>query len=49
MLNEQQIALFQRNGFVNGGSVLDDDTVDVLRNEVLRVIDKMRGDVLDND
>ena len=40
MLNEQQIALYQRNGFVNGGPVLDDETVEVLRAEVLRVIDE---------
>ena len=40
MLNEQQLALFRHNGFVNGGPVLDDDRVEVLRAEVLRVIDE---------
>ena len=46
MLNDQQIALFQRNGFINGGPVLDDETVDVLRTEVLRVIDEReRSDI----
>lgn len=39
MLNEHQINLFKRNGFVNGGPVLDDATVEVLRSETLRVID----------
>ena len=46
MLNDQQIALFQRNGFINGGPVLDDETVDVLRTEVLRVIgERERSDI----
>ena len=40
MLNDQQLALYHRNGFVNGGQVLDDATVEVLRAEVLRVIDE---------
>ncbi|MEZ4870222.1 MAG: phytanoyl-CoA dioxygenase family protein [Caldilineaceae bacterium] len=40
MLSDHQIALYQRNGFVNGGPVLDDDVVEVLRAEVLRVIDE---------
>lgn len=38
-LSTQQISQYQRNGFVNGGLVLDDDTVETLRAEVLRVID----------
>lgn len=37
-LTEQQIDSYQRNGFVNGGPVLDDKTVEVLREETLRVI-----------
>ena len=46
MLNEQQIDLYHRNGFVNGGPVLDDATVDILRAEVLRVIDEReRADI----
>ncbi len=40
MLNQQQIDLFHRNGFVNGGPVLDANTVETLRAEVLRVIEE---------
>lgn len=46
MLNEHQVSLFQRNGFVNGGPVLDDETVEALRAETLRVIeDRERSDI----
>ncbi len=38
-LSELQMELYRRNGFVNGGPVLDDETVEVLRAETLRVID----------
>lgn len=38
-LSELQVELYRRNGFVNGGAVLDDETVEVLRAETLRVID----------
>jgi ectoine hydroxylase-related dioxygenase (phytanoyl-CoA dioxygenase family) len=37
-LSELQVDLYRRNGFVNGGPVLDDATVEVLRAETLRVI-----------
>ena len=39
MLNEQQLALYARNGFVNGGPVIEEDVLETLRTEVLRVID----------
>ena len=39
MLNPEQISQFERSGFVNGGAVLDDATVETLRQEVMRVID----------
>lgn len=38
-LTEQQVDQYRRNGFVNGGPVLDDETVEGLRTETLRVID----------
>ena len=38
-LTELQLDLYRRNGFVNGGQVLDDETVEILRAETLRVID----------
>jgi ectoine hydroxylase-related dioxygenase (phytanoyl-CoA dioxygenase family) len=38
-LTDQQIDQYRRNGFVNGGLVLDEATIDTLRTEVLRVID----------
>jgi phytanoyl-CoA hydroxylase len=38
-LSDLQIDLYRRNGFVNGGPVLDDETVEILRAETLRVID----------
>jgi ectoine hydroxylase-related dioxygenase (phytanoyl-CoA dioxygenase family) len=37
-LTDLQVDLYRRNGFVNGGLVLDDETVEVLRAETLRVI-----------
>jgi phytanoyl-CoA hydroxylase len=40
MLTSEQIEQFRRSGFVNGGPVLDDTTVEVLQAEVLRVIDQ---------
>lgn len=39
MLTAEQIEQYRRSGFVNGGPVLDDQTVEVLQREVLRVID----------
>jgi phytanoyl-CoA hydroxylase len=39
MLTAQQIADFKANGFVNGGKILSDDEVDVLRSEIDRVIE----------
>jgi phytanoyl-CoA hydroxylase len=39
MLTEKQITDFKANGFVNGGIVLSDDEVDVLRAEIDRVIE----------
>ncbi|MGC8780788.1 MAG: phytanoyl-CoA dioxygenase family protein [Anaerolineae bacterium] len=37
-LTELQMDLYRRNGFVNGGPVLDEETVEILREETLRVI-----------
>lgn len=39
MLTEAQIQQFRATGYLNGGKVLDDDTVETLRNEIMRVID----------
>ncbi len=39
MLTPQQLARFERDGFVKGSKVLGDDDVEVLRAETLRVID----------
>jgi ectoine hydroxylase-related dioxygenase (phytanoyl-CoA dioxygenase family) len=38
MLTEQQVADFHKNGFLNGGIILADDTVEHLRAEIERVI-----------
>jgi phytanoyl-CoA hydroxylase len=38
MLTVEQIEQYRRSGFVNGGPVLDDLTVEILQAEVLRVI-----------
>src|SRR5260221_2400920 len=38
MLTDAQIQQFKNNGYLNGGMVLDDETVEVLRSEVMRVI-----------
>ena len=38
MLSEAQIQQFKANGYLNGGRVLDDETVEVLRSEIMRVI-----------
>lgn len=40
MLNQEQIAFFKANGYVNGGQVLNDAEVEILRNETMRVIDE---------
>ena len=40
MLSEQQIAVFHSRGFLNGGEVLDDETVDILRSEIMCVIEE---------
>ncbi len=46
MLTQAQIDLFKANGYVNGGKVLSDAEVDVLRAELDRVIEeKDRADV----
>ena len=42
MLTAEQIEQFRRSGFVNGGPVLDDATVEALQAEVLRVIDSLQ-------
>ena len=39
MLTDAQIAQFHANGFLNGGVVLDDDAVEELRADVMRVIE----------
>jgi ectoine hydroxylase-related dioxygenase (phytanoyl-CoA dioxygenase family) len=39
MLTDEQIEQYKRSGFVNGGPVIDDATVETLQSEVLRVID----------
>ena len=39
MLTAEQMEQFRRSGFVNGGPVLDDASVDALQAEVLRVIE----------
>lgn len=39
MLTVEQLEQYERSGFVNGGPVLDDRTVETLQREVLRVID----------
>jgi len=39
MLTKEQIEQYRRSGFVNGGPVLDDASVETLQAEVLRVID----------
>src|SRR5687768_604337 len=38
MLSEQQVQEFQANGYLKGGKVLSDDEVEVLREEMARVI-----------
>ena len=46
MLTEQQVADFKANGYLNGGKVLADDEVEVLREEVMRVIEQReRSDI----
>jgi phytanoyl-CoA hydroxylase len=40
MLGESQVKQFRRDGFLNAGKVLDDDTVDLLRSELDRVMDE---------
>ena len=39
MLTDEQIEQYQRSGFVNGGPLIDDATVESLRAEIHRVID----------
>ncbi len=39
MLTTDQLEQYRRSGFVNGGPLLDDETIGVLQREVLRVID----------
>ena len=46
MLTEEQIARFRANGFLDGGLLLSDDELAILRNELERVInDKDKSDV----
>ena len=40
MLTETQVAQFRSKGFLNGGQVLNDDQVEVLRDELMRVIEQ---------
>ena len=40
MLTQEQIDFFNANGYVNGGKVLSDDEVEVLRSEIMRTIDE---------
>ncbi|MFN3980496.1 MAG: phytanoyl-CoA dioxygenase family protein, partial [Caldilinea sp.] len=40
MLTQQQIDYFKANGYVNGGQVLSDDEVEVLRAEIMRTIEE---------
>ena len=40
MLTESQIQEFKNRGFLNGGVFLSDDIVEVLRSEVMRVIEE---------
>jgi len=44
MLTDQHVAQFGQDGFLNGGKILDNAQVDILRAELSRVID---GDNLD--
>ena len=39
MLTVEQVEQYRRSGFVNGGPVIDDDTIAILQAETLRVID----------
>lgn len=38
MLNEEQIESFQRNGFLNGGCVLDDAAIAELSEDLERIV-----------
>jgi phytanoyl-CoA hydroxylase len=38
LLMDEQVEQYKRSGFVNGGPVIDDATVEILQQEVLRVI-----------
>lgn len=40
MLTQEQIDDFNANGYVNGGKVLSDDEVEVLRSEIMRTIEE---------
>lgn len=40
MLTQEQVQQFHENGYLNGGKVLDDDEVEVLRAEIMRVIEE---------
>ena len=39
MLTVEQQEQYRRSGFVNGGPIIDEATVEILQQEVLRVID----------
>lgn len=39
MLTAEQVAQFHRDGYLRGGKIISDEMVEVLRSEVLRVID----------
>ena len=38
MLSDRQVRELETNGFLNGGMLLDDATVEELRSEVMRII-----------
>jgi phytanoyl-CoA hydroxylase len=40
MLNDEQIAQFHRDGYLRGSKILDDQQVELLQNEILRVIEE---------
>lgn len=46
MLTKAQVQQFKQNGYLNGGKILDDDIVDTLRAEIMRVIEERdRADI----
>lgn len=46
MLSKEQISRFQTQGFLNGGKLVDDATVEILQSEITRVIaERNRSDI----